>query len=151
MWSTRHVCHYTVLLLASFALNTGFAQPVVLQRIDAPVTPDNSVLYDFGYKQVLRVPKILIPPTALPKDPRQPIQARTLSMVFHFPEMVLSDYPSGADTIFDSLQGKHVLQTDSFPVAVVWMFYSPRKVGLSSREVRRKEGLPEAEGRPSRM
>jgi hypothetical protein len=130
----------------AFAAESPRPAPI---RIDAPMTPANSVLFDFGYGQILRVPKILFPASIIPKDPRQPLKAQMLSMTFQFPDMVQGGYSSGADIIFEMQAGRHVRQPDRFPVNIVWMFYSDEKMANIPWE--RREEIPFPDVRPSRM
>ncbi|WP_041741636.1 hypothetical protein [Collimonas fungivorans] len=120
-----------------------------LMRLDAPVTLTNSVLFDFGYGQILRVPKILFPPSIIPKDPHQPLKAQMLSMTFQFPDMVQGGYSSGMDTIFDMQAGRHVRNPDRFPVNIVWMFYSDEEMANLPWE--RRAEIPFLDVRPTRM
>lgn len=93
-------------------------------RLDVPVTPANSVLVDFGDGAILRVPKTLIDPTMMPKDPTQPIKQEQISMVFQYPEMVETVYPSPMELIFEKQVGRYARKPDRFPVYIKWLFHS---------------------------
>ena len=79
-------------------------------RIDAPVTSKNSVLVDFGHGGFLRIPKMLFAPGwNLPKDPDTPFKMGQISFVFQYPDMVLADYPSEMDLVFQKGEGGHYI------------------------------------------
>lgn len=125
-----------VVLLVALGCNTGVSAATepqlagtsgapTLPRIDAAVTPANSVLFDFGYGEVVRVPKILISPSSIPKDPKEPIRAKAISMTFWYPDMTLTGWVSLMDIIFEKKRGVYVSQKDRFRVNIVYLFYSP--------------------------
>ena len=101
-------------------------------RLDAPVTQANSILVDFGDGAFLRVPKFLIDPTLLPKDTKQPLKLETISMVFQFPDMVETVYPSPMALIFEKQAGRYERKPDRFPVHVKWLFHSHQLFGVDS-------------------
>jgi hypothetical protein len=107
-------------------------------RIDVPVTPANSVLYDFGCGGFLRVPKFLLSADRIPVDPMQPISGGQLSMVFLYPDMVLTSYPDAVDRILEQ-HGSHLLtelkpNLNRFPVHIKWIFYAPTVCGNETAE-----------------
>ena len=93
-------------------------------RLDTQITPANSVLVDFGGGAILRVPKLLIAETMIPKDLKQPIKMEQISMVFQYPDMVETTYSSPMTLIIERTEGRHVRTPDVFPVYVKSLFHS---------------------------
>ncbi|HEX3913437.1 MAG TPA: hypothetical protein VHW71_08020 [Steroidobacteraceae bacterium] len=142
----------TVLLISTttFAAQVPQETPSAagtLPRIDAPVTPANSVLYDFGYGAILRVPKILFPDSAIPKDPNEALHFDRLSLVFEYPEMVQTTYPSLLDLVMQRDSGHYVPTPDRFAVLIPWLFYFHGEFGDTSVEYANKG----PDWRPQRM
>jgi hypothetical protein len=123
---------------------TYVAAPQESVRYNAPVTRANSVLFDFGYGAILRVPKALLPAAVIPKDPNKAIEAQTLSMVFQFPDMTPAVWEGQMHRVFDEQAGnRHVPQPDRFPVFVQYMFYSPGDMGIIKSWEHSMIALPE--------
>ncbi|CUI07816.1 hypothetical protein [Massilia antarctica] len=131
-----NMCCSVALILNALSLNVAAAEvgdaivnvaDQTPKRIDAPLTMENSVLFDFGFGKVLRVPKMLINPELIPKNPAKPIRAQSISATFIYPDMVLGKWVSD----FDKLRARYrpgyapVLQKDRFPVHITWLYYSP--------------------------
>lgn len=77
----RHTFKYFLSLLALCATNAGYAAPAE-PRFNSPITPANWVLFDFGYGKIMRLPKLLFNPSLIPKDPRTPMHAQAIGMIF---------------------------------------------------------------------
>lgn len=103
------------------------ATPLVSSRIDAPITPANSVLIDFGDGAIMRIPKILVSTVLIPKDPKQPIKADQLSITFQYPDMVQSSYQGDMGKIIERKDGSwgwSLTTPVKFPVNIVRVFHS---------------------------
>jgi hypothetical protein len=111
-------------MLALCAASAGHTEPVA-PRFDAPITPANSVLFDFGYGKIMRLPKLLFNPSLIPKDPRTPMHAQAIGMIFSYPDMTPSGWVSAMDNIFLKLGNKYVMHKDRFSVNVTLLYYSP--------------------------
>ncbi|SOE06266.1 hypothetical protein SAMN05518800_6903 [Variovorax sp. YR752] len=83
----------TLLALSGFLASPLQAQtakqPVAL-RLDAPVTPENSVPVKFAEGVVLRVPRFLMERWPRPKSPTDVIEAKMLSFPIWYPDMTLA-------------------------------------------------------------
>lgn len=60
-------------------------------RLNAPATPENSYLQDFGYGAILRVPKCLVSNLDYTKL-KQPVKFEEIGMTFYYPDMTLKDW-----------------------------------------------------------
>ena len=120
---------FAALLLHGVTSLSGAAEQLpagkALSRIDAPLTADNSVLFDFGYGKIARVPKILFSPEHIPANPKTPIKARAMGMTFLFPDMTMHGGTSDMDKIFLKSRNEYVPQVDQFVVRIVWLSYAP--------------------------
>jgi hypothetical protein len=132
-------CFGAAIFAMSLTTIVALAQPVpstpIVEasgpRIDVLVTPTNSVLLDFGNGAMLRVPKIMVSPETIPKDPRQSIRAEQFGFTFQFPDMVQSDYQSPLGKIVDRKAGGwewYLPKPGRFPVIVSHLFYSTEDV-----------------------
>ena len=117
-----------LLLLGVASLSSAADHPAAgkaLPRIDAPLTAENSVLFDFGYGKIARVPKILFSPELIPANPKMPIKAPTIWMTFLFPDMTMHGGTSDMDKIFLKSRNQYVPQVDHFVVRILWLGYAP--------------------------
>lgn len=93
--------------------------------LTAPLTSENSILSDFGYGVVLRVPRVLFSPDVLPRDLRVPLRARALSMNFMFPDMTLTNQVAGQNLVWEKLRNEYPFRPDRFPVLLFNLGYLP--------------------------
>ncbi len=129
MQSQVHRGHVWLALIGACSLSglAAYAQETTLRnpaKLDMPVTPANSVRVDFGNGAILRIPKILIDPSLVPQNPMQPVKLEQIFMVFQFPDMVETVYPSPMAIIFEKQAGRYVRKPDTFPVYIKWLFHS---------------------------
>ena len=94
--------------------------------LTAPLTSENSILSDFGYGVVLRVPRVLFSPDVVPRDLRVPLRTRALSMNFMFPDMTLTDQVAGQNLVWEKLRNEYPFRPDRFPVLLFNLGYLPR-------------------------
>lgn len=92
-------------------------------KVDQLATPENSFRQEFAPGVVLRVPKCIYPAIDYAKAV-EPIKAKTVRMVFRFPDMTIEYETQGTvETFLQKQKGEYVQQKDSFPVFVIWLWH----------------------------
>lgn len=135
-----------IITLSSSWVGAAELQPDSVAEITAPITKETSTLIDFGYGQVLRIPRVLLRDPYGTTSAAGPLKREYVGLFFKFSTANGSEKKVPLEAVLDNSTGKYLIKGNEFPVKISRLFYSAGDMGYLEPRLQ-----PFDEARPPRI